>query len=205
MAEIKAVIFDLDGTLYDKSHLPLRLVASQILHGKLIMLKRERSVRKLLKGKYFGDKDRFEEAFFSHFMRKNAKEWFYGTYMPDTIKILKKHYHIAPWVEDCLKSLHDKGVKIAVFSDYGYVEEKLEALDFDLKWTDYLFDAPSLGGLKPSKETFLKICNTMDVSPQNCLMVGDRDDTDGAGAIAAGMQFKKINKGEKPDLSIFKE
>lgn len=198
MAEIKAVIFDLDGTLYDKSRLPLRLVASQILHGKLIMLKRERSVRKLLKGKYFGDKNKFEEAFFSHFMRKNAKEWFYGTYMPDTIKILKKHYHIAPWVENCLKSLHNKGVKIAVFSDYGYVEEKLEALGFDLKWADYLFDAPSLGGLKPCKETFLKICSTMDVSPQNCLMVGDRDDTDGAGANAAGMRFIKVTKASEP-------
>lgn len=198
MAEIKAVIFDLDGTLYDKSHLPLRLVASQILHGKLIMLKRERSVRKLLKGKYFGDKNKFEEAFFSHFMRKNAKEWFYETYMPDTIKILKKHYHIAPWVEDCLKSLHDKGVKIAVFSDYGYIEEKLEALGFDLKWADFLFDAPSLGGLKPSKETFLKICSTMDVSPQNCLMVGDRDDTDGTGAKASGMRFMKVTKASEP-------
>ena len=198
MAEIKAVIFDLDGTLYDKSRLPLRLVARQILHGKLIMLKRERSVRKLLKGKYFGDKDRFEEAFFSHFKRKNAKEWFYGTYMPDTIKILKKHYHIAPWVENCLKSLHDKGVKIAVFSDYGYVEEKLEAIGFDLKWADYLFDAPSLGGLKPCKETFLKICETMDVSPQNCLMVGDRDDTDGAGAKASGMRFMKVTKASEP-------
>ena len=87
MAEIKAVIFDLDGTLYDKSHLPLRVVASQILHGKLIMLKRERSVRKLLKGKYFGDKDRFEEAFFSHFMRKNAKEWFYETYCKNKRKL----------------------------------------------------------------------------------------------------------------------
>lgn len=192
MADIKAVIFDLDGTLYDKSRLPFRLIIRQILRGKLFILKRERSVRKELKGIYFGNGEKFEEAFFTKFHRQNAKKWYYETYMPDTIKILKKHYHIAPWVEECIASLKTKGIKVAVFSDYGFVEEKLNAIGFNLQLADYLFDAPSLGGLKPCKDAFLKICSTMDVSPQNCIMVGDRDDTDGAGAIAAGMQFIKV-------------
>ena len=201
MADIKAVIFDLDGTLYDKSRLPFRLIIRQILHGKLFMLKRERSVRKELKGKYFGNGEKFEEAFFANFQRKNAKKWYYEIYMPDTIKILKKHYHIAPWVEDCFMSLRNKGIKIAIFSDYGCVEEKLNAIGFDCQWADYIFDAPSLGGLKPCKESFLKVCNTMEISPQNCLMVGDRDDTDGAGATATGMLFQKINLKDKKTIN----
>ena len=65
MTEIKAVIFDLDGTLYDKSRLPFRLIIRQILRGKLFMLKRERTVRKELKGIYFGDEAKFEDAFIS--------------------------------------------------------------------------------------------------------------------------------------------
>lgn len=206
MADIKAVIFDLDGTLYDKSRLPFRLIIRQILRGKLFMLKRERSVRKELKGIYFGDGAKFEEAFFANFHRKNAKKWFYEAYMPDTIKILQKHYHIAPWVENCITVLKNKGIKVAVFSDYGFVEEKLNAIGFNLQWADYLFDAPSLGGLKPCKEAFLEICRTMDVSPQNCIMVGDRDDTDGAGAKDAGMRFQKINLTDKkhssPEIAI---
>lgn len=199
MADIKAVIFDLDGTLYDKSRLPFRLIIRQILRGKLFMLKRERSVRKELKGIYFGNGEKFEEAFYTKFHRKNAKKWYYEIYMPDTIKILKKHYHIAPWVEECIASLKTKGIKVAVFSDYGFVEEKLDAIGFTSQWADYLFDAPSLGGLKPCKEAFIKVCDTMNISPQHCLMVGDRDDTDGAGAMYAGMKFLKVDKASKPE------
>ena len=54
MAEIKAVIFDLDGTLYNKSHLHIRIILNQLIRGRLIMLKRERDVRAMLKGQYFG-------------------------------------------------------------------------------------------------------------------------------------------------------
>ncbi len=199
MAEIKAVIFDLDGTLYDKSHLHIRIILNQMLRGKLFMLKREREVRAKLKGKYFGTEDAFYDNFFSHIGKKNARKWYFDCYMPQMARVLRKHYSLAPWVKEYIMRMREKGVKIIVFSDYGFVKEKLDAIGFDCLWADYLFDAPSLGGLKPCREAFMNVCEKIGIEPQHCLMIGDRDDTDGDGARSAGMQFVKVENANKPE------
>ena len=98
-------------------------------------------------------------------------------------------------------ALREKGIRIAVFSDYGFVEKKLEAIGFSPKWADYLFDAPEMGGLKPCKNSFLKVCGAMRLHPQDCVMIGDRTDTDGAGAAAAGIPFVLV-KGDSPAPNI---
>ena len=192
---MKAVIFDLDGTLYDKSGLAQRLIFSQLLRGRLGMLKREREVRKELRGRHFESEEAFYKAFFARFDRPElARRWYFEEYMPDMVSILRKHYRMAPWVETTLLELRSKGRKIVVFSDYGSVREKLSAIGFNLAWADFIFDAPSLGGLKPCKESFEKICQEIRLQPSECLMVGDREDTDGAGARSVGMPFKRITK-----------
>lgn len=189
----KAVIFDLDGTLYDKSGLAMRLVWSQLQRGAFSLLKREREVRKELRGKHFGSEDAFYEAFFARFDKPEfARRWYFDQYMPDMVSILRKHYRIAPWVESQMLELRARGLKVAVFSDYGSVQQKLKAIGFRLAWADYLFEAPALGGLKPCKESFEKICQTIGVLPKECLMIGDREDTDGEGAKSVGMDFHRV-------------
>lgn len=199
MAEIKAVIFDLDGTLYDKSHLHTRIILNQLLRKKLFLLKRERDVRSMLKGQYFGSEEAFYEIFFKHIGKGNARKWYFDCYLPQMAKVLRKHYRLAPWVKEYIMSLREKGVKIVVFSDYGFVKEKLDAIGFDTQWADYLFDAPSLGGLKPCREAFMNVCEKIGIEPQYCLMIGDRDDTDGDGARSVGMQFMKVKNATKPE------
>jgi len=189
----RAVIFDLDGTLYDKSGLARRLIFAELLRGRLRMLKREREVRKELRGQHFGSEEAFYDAFFARFDRPEmARRWYFEEYMPDMVAILRKHYRIAPWVETMMLELRTNGKKVVVFSDYGFVEEKLRAIGFRLDWADRIFDAPSLGGLKPCRESFETLCREIGFSPSDCMMVGDRDDTDGAGARAVGMPFVHI-------------
>ena len=198
---MKAIIFDLDGTLYDKSGLARRLITSQLLRGRLGMLKREREVRKELRGRHFESEDAFYRAFFVRFERPElARRWYFEEYMPDMVAILRKHYRIASWVATTMLELRSKGRKVVVFSDYGCVREKLSAIGFNLAWADFVFDAPSLGGLKPCKESFEKICQEIRFQPSDCLMVGDRKDTDGAGARSVGMAFKLVKNTSRPSI-----
>ncbi|MDY6326405.1 MAG: HAD family hydrolase [Bacteroidales bacterium] len=189
----KAAIFDLDGTLYNKRLLPLRLAYSQLLKGKLSYLVAERRARKSLKGRYFGDKEVFEDAFFNSFGKKGAREWYYDEYMPDMARVLKAHYEVDMRIAGILKDFRSNGAKTAVFSDYGFVRQKLEAIGFDIALADYLFEAPALGGLKPCREVFMKVCELMGVSPEECVMYGDRNDTDGAGSALVGMNFVNVS------------
>jgi HAD superfamily hydrolase (TIGR01549 family) len=202
----KAIIFDLDGTLYDKSGLARRLVLSQLRKGGLGMLKQERSIRKELRGCHFESEEAFYEAFFARFSRPElARRWYFETYMPDMVRLLRRHYRTAPWVETVIAEWRTHGRKVVVFSDYGCVREKLQAIGFNLDWADALFEAPALGGLKPCKESFEKICREIDVQPSECLMVGDRQDTDGDGARSVGMAFEYVAKAGKPNLKPYLE
>ena len=198
---MRAYIFDLDGTLYDKSGLARRLALAQLRRGRLRLLAHERIVRKELRGCHLGNEEAFYQAFFARFDRPElARRWYFKEYLPDMVAILRKHYRIAPWVETTMLELRSKGKKVVVFSDYGSVREKLKAIGFHLEWADYLFDAPSLGGLKPCKESFEKICQQINLQPSECLMIGDRSGTDGTGANAVGMPFEHVKNASRPTL-----
>lgn len=199
----KAVIFDLDGTLYDKSKLARRLIWSQLLRGKLLLLKREREVRRMLRGRHFDSETDFYDNFFLSFLNPdNARKWYMEEYMPDMVRILRQHYPVADWVGPTFRKLRQEQVTTVVFSDYGCVREKLEAIGFNLSWADYLFDAPSLGGLKPCVESFERIAHILQLQPEECLMVGDREDTDGEGARSVGMDFEFVRKAARPKLTL---
>ena len=193
---IKAVVFDVDGTLFDKSRLPLHLVLADPLY--MFVLNNERKARKTLSGVYFGDERTYYEtlygkvAILSHLSAKRVKWWYDHRYMPTMIKVLKKHYTLRPWVSELLPALKAQGIKVAVYSDYGCVEERLATLGFKGEWADVVADAPRMGGLKPCKESLLAVCQQLGVAPSETLMVGDKDETDGESARKCGMRFHHI-------------
>jgi HAD superfamily hydrolase (TIGR01509 family) len=51
---------------------------------------------------------------------------------------------------------------------------------------------PELRRLKPAPDAFLIAARTLGVQPDECLIIGDRQDADGEAARAANMAFELI-------------
>ncbi len=192
-----AVIFDFDGTLYDNKKMPLRLILS--LPFSIFKMKADRKVRKMLKGVDFSN----GENFFSQYCKLLAAEcktsekkiafWYKNVYMPKMIFLLKKKYVARKNVNELFLKLKSYGIKIAVYSDYTNTEERMHSLSIDTSNVDIITSSVKEGALKPSPRPFIELANRLNVSVKKCLVVGDRDDTDGEGALKSSMDFIQIN------------
>lgn len=193
MSTVKAVIFDLDGTLYNKRFLKVRIIWNEIRTGYFWYLLRERSARMLIRGHNYGNESLFYRHFFRLISRRfpdRAERWYFEHYMPLQVSLLHNYYHPDNWVLRRLSELHQSGTLCVVYSDYGFVREKLTAIGLDPSNFDYVFDAPSLGGLKPSRKSSLKLLEHVGVKPEEALFVGDRIDCDVSAAKKIGAQYE---------------
>lgn len=197
MSSPEAIIFDLDGTLYDNRCLPWLLPLAELFCLRLGYLARERKVRKGLKGENFGSEEAFYQRLFSAISPQHperAERWYHSHYMPLQARILRWFCRPFPWVKPRLEELREQGIKVALYSDYGFAKEKLQALGIEPQLFDLIVDAPSLGGLKPSIESAQRLMQMLQVQTQATLIVGDRDDTDGETARRLGAAFEWKSK-----------
>jgi HAD superfamily hydrolase (TIGR01509 family) len=89
---------------------------------------------------------------------------------------------------DALASFRKAGGKTALVSDYP-ATGKLKALGA-LELFEVVISNGEPGGpsrLKPHPEGYLSAAQRLGVDPARCLVIGDRDDADGAAARSAGM------------------
>jgi HAD superfamily hydrolase (TIGR01549 family) len=194
-AQHQLVIFDLDGTLYNKRRLSLRM----LLHAPFDMLKMlaERKTRASMKGLYIGT-EHFTPAYFDRLARgmhtspAKAKQWYQERYMPLMVKLIGQYQPIGEWVMPFVLECKERGVKMVVLSDYDFAQEKLQALGIDPQLCDWVVSAPELGGLKPAAELLQLVAQQMGVAAEHCLVIGDRQDTDGDMARATGAAFFPI-------------
>lgn len=194
-----AVIFDLDGTLYDNRMLPLRLIVADPFN--ILKLRAERKARKQLKGIDFKDAAGVYDALFAKMAKINcrlsvekAREWYQEVYMPTQVAMLALYEKPRPCVDNLLQSLRDRGMKLVLYTDYGHAREKVQALIIDPAYFDVIASAPKMGGLKPCKQSIERLLEHCGLTADQCIMIGDRDDTDGAAAKSVGMDFYNVKK-----------
>lgn len=190
---IKTVVFDLDGTLYDKHGLAHRMVRR--LWWCLPLLMSERLARRNAHEVQYSSGEAFFHAFFTAMARGHwwspaiAEKWYNHVYLPAMVRLIAKHHPARKEALELLDECKARGLKTAIYSDYGCVTDKLEALGIDPSQFALIVSAPELGALKPSKPCAQRVLELLDAEPETTLFVGDRDEKDGESARSVGAKF----------------
>jgi beta-phosphoglucomutase-like phosphatase (HAD superfamily) len=203
--EVQAVILDLDGTLYDSKGIARHLILARPVDAMLMGT--ERRVRKHFAGRVYDSAESYYRAFFLEFSKSFPfaapliRRWYFEIYMPLMIRVLKKHYRPRSGAAELLAGL-DSGenhwgrhIPYAVYSDYPRAADRLRALGLVPGPGARVYGPEDLGAQKPAAAAYLRIAADLGRAPENILVAGDRDDTDGAGARAAGMMYFKVDAG----------
>ena len=186
-------MLDLDGTLYDKTGLARRMVRR--LWWCLPLLAAERFARRNAHYVQFASEEEFFGFFFATMARghwwtaRMAGTWYHTVYMPAMLRLIKRYFHPRLEVMALIQEAKSRGIKLAIYSDYGCVEEKLEALNIDPGQFDLMVSAPQLGALKPSEPCARRVLEMLNADPATTLFIGDRDDKDGQSARNVGAKY----------------
>ena len=195
---IKAVLFDLDGTLYRQG--PMRaLMAAELATLPLAgPLKASRRLKALQA--YRAAQERLRDGAAAGPAATQAEAAAEASGLPVAeVEILVAEWMIRrplkylqfcrrPGVPDLLDRLGRAGIRAGILSDYP-AAEKLRALGLEGRFAPVLCATDrEIGAFKPSPRGFLRACEVWRLAPADVLYVGDRIEVDAAGAAAAGMR-----------------
>lgn len=203
---IKAWLVDLDGTLYAPRPVQLAMAAELLLSGphRISVLRAFRHHHEALRHELGSSSElQFLPSPFDEQLRRTADNERINVKL---LRQLVNGWMIArpgKWLRltrrrkllRAIGEFHVRGGKTAIVSDYP-AEQKLAALGcrqlFDLVVSNG--EHPRLTRLKPAPDGMRIAAQELGVSPEECLVIGDRDDADGAAARAAGMSFHLIRR-----------
>jgi FMN phosphatase YigB (HAD superfamily) len=204
---VRAVLFDVDGTLYHARPMRLRMAATLLLlplrgpFRALRVMKQLRGYRHALE-EVRDWPSSADNVATSHLNRAaelsgedpervwaTVQDWFIKRPLPHLKRCLRAG------TIDLLKQLRDDHCQIGFFSDYP-VEDKLDAMGIR-EFASVCLSAgdPSVNAFKPRPNGFARACELWNLPPEEVLYVGDRPEVDAKGSTAAGMRCVIIGSG----------
>jgi len=209
-SDIRLVVFDVDGTLYDQSALRLSMLAELSWHAlktrssrTVRILKRYRTLRETI-----GEAE--QEGFDDILLARTAEDW--GLDVTEVGRIVQDWMERRPLrhlrrcryahVDRVFAELRRRKIAIGIFSDYP-ATDKLRVLGLDANVTVCAGDA-SVKILKPHPRGLYAVMAAVGVGPDQTLMVGDRIERDGEVARRAGTQALIRSPKPQPDWHCFR-
>ena len=193
-SSVKTVIFDLDGTLYPmtKRFKPLFALFS-FPHS--LKLPKYMKLRDKYRGEEWSDAKELKATIYRDVEEllgvKSGEKWHDKVLYPAFFKAIK-YSKPRSRLKELITTLKERGYQLVVLSDFGCVEERVEALGLDISLFSHLLSSEDLGGFKPNRRPFEELLKITGAEAESTLMVGDRDDTDGAGARKMGIEFIEV-------------
>lgn len=207
MQMIKAVIFDLDNTLYDYD--TCNIIAEDVLYKTIsgeLGISYECACDSVKRAKENVKKNLGIEVASSHnrllYMQdvceqlgKNPLKYamhFYNAYWGTLLREMRLFDYVDPFIN----SLRDKGIQVGVLTDLtAHIQyRKIVTLGLAEK-IDYLVTSEEAGAEKPSYKMFKLMLDKLNILPGEALMIGDSQPKDIEGALSVGMQAVKFEKG----------
>lgn len=185
--DIKAVAFDIDGTLYPSISLYVRLLPYIVRHLRFYL--HYNRVRRImhrtapLPDFYEYQARRFAEGAGCSVSEAHSliQKIAYDGLTPYFKKIKPFKY-----IEETFQKLHEAGYKIALLSDFPPAQ-KGEIWGV-IPYCDIILGTEEIGALKPSKYPFGILANALELEPSQILYVGNSVKFDVRGANNAGMK-----------------
>lgn len=191
---IKAVAFDVDGTLYPQWRINTISAVTYLQNRKLVNAywHARRQLRRSHAGKDIGDIRRYQAQMMA-LDNDWDPEWIYQQVdlliyqrwqqMFSSVKTFSK-------ITEVLAELKQQGYLLAVMSDFP-VDEKLKQLGVD-GWWDVAFCSEQLNALKPSLKVFQFLQEQLDCKPGEILYVGNHYFYDIFGGHNAGFRTAHV-------------
>ena len=207
---IRLLIFDVDGTLYDQQRLRRRMALALVFHyivrpRKLPELYILRTFRKERERNRDMKVDNLEEAQYEWCRIKTGASrdrimalvsfWMHEfplKYLPGCV---------FPGVQELFSGAGKLQVPVAVLSDYPS-DQKLQSMGLK---ADLVVSAtqPEVNSLKPDPKGLLYIADNFNLRTQDCLYIEDRPDLDLEAARSAGMNFLLADRKQIRETDFF--